>query len=818
METSTVRVRPLRFAFLVDPRDKTSLQKIFEVNSSLWGGAYNFIIPLFKRVPPRYRQQYQKTISSKAMLRGLVEAFQPDFLFETKPGQTVSYGIEFPLRRIVPIEELTARDDRGRCKLGIDLRSVCDDLYENSFRFVQRHGPKVVIPVSSDDRYKLFFAATFGTLPESGSLADVTDIYVTALGGNRQAIKPVEFPNLFDREYLYPLQVTRHKLETFKNSSSIDSKLFYMDENSSFDLIEFWNLRALGWDILPLPASLSPSLTKYCESFIRRSYRPYPPPSNAHHFASFVCARSQSLEQMKSFVAQLKTPVPGSVHLDPRVPRIWEEWGRSADHAEPQTVTHSSQSVDAHVIGDGLHLSAELHDFSKQDRFSSQSLACANVLEAISGGTPVIPWRSNVAAALTHDFGQEKTWVSREGIVTFAGEFARFSFLRVPSPINIFASVAQTVGRTLSLSPPGRTCEQIISAVGGLDMLGIVARSPELLKFIDSLAHEDVEIEIATEHEDHPKKRLYKAYAPLNKVLEVVRRSNPSHESVSGQHLNALIRQNVLKVGMALECSECKHSSWFSLEGLASKLPCPRCLSEFAFPAGSPPGKEAWAYRVTGPFAAGNFAQGAYCVASALHFLAKKIAPQSTWLPSFEMRDKDGKQFEADFGMFAAPNRFTHVSSPYMILGECKSFKRFNEKDFTRAREAANLFPGCVLCFCTFNETLNRDEIRGIRPIALEGRKEMDIGKQMNPVLVLTARELFGELRLLDFHSLYGDKAQYASSVYMRGDMQELCDFTQQLYLGMQPHHEWLDEKYKKIIARRTARKTASKNAPSEVV
>ena len=78
IEKATVRVRPLRFAFAVEPRDEANLQRIFETNSSLWGGLFNFIIPLFKQVPARYREQYFRTISATAMLKGLVEAFQPD--------------------------------------------------------------------------------------------------------------------------------------------------------------------------------------------------------------------------------------------------------------------------------------------------------------------------------------------------------------------------------------------------------------------------------------------------------------------------------------------------------------------------------------------------------------------------------------------------------------------------------------------------------------------------------------------------------------------------------------------------------------------
>ena len=63
----------------------------------------------------------------------------------------------------------------------------------------------------------------------------------------------------------------------------------------------------------------------------------------------------------------------------------------------------------------------------------------------------------------------------------------------------------------------------------------------------------------------------------------------------------------------------------------------------------------------------------------------------------------------------------------------------------------------------------------------------MDVGKQMNPVLILTGRELFSEFMMTDSYSIYGDKAEYARSTYMRDDIQELCDFTQH-YISECPH------------------------------
>ena len=46
------------------------------------------------------------------MLKGLLEAFQPDYLVELNPGAASSYGITFPEKRILAIDDLSARDER----------------------------------------------------------------------------------------------------------------------------------------------------------------------------------------------------------------------------------------------------------------------------------------------------------------------------------------------------------------------------------------------------------------------------------------------------------------------------------------------------------------------------------------------------------------------------------------------------------------------------------------------------------------------------------------------------------------------------------
>lgn len=814
MEKASIRIRPLRFVFAVDPKDSTALMRVFEANSVLWGGPYNFILPLFKRVPDRYKEPYRKKINAAALVQGLVEAFQPDLIVELEVGAAAF--INFPQGRTITLDQLLGRDNRGACNYGVDLRTIIADLYETTFRFVQRHPPNVVIPSSSNSRYAMLYAALFGSLPEEGPTADCSVHFLKALDGKRQSFAPADYPRLFDRKYLCPLSVAAHTLETRRNSWSMDSKLYYMDERSPLDLIDFWNLRALGWGITPLPASLAQSLTGFCEEFIEKSYRPYPPPSNVYHHASFLCSPSNTQADLQAFLSTLKRPQQSGPHMtvsmDLRVPRVWEEWGRSADHAEPQMVVESTASVDSQLIGSGLHVSTAVPKFLQDDWYASSRHACANVLESVPGGAPVIPWGSGEMSGLIHDSADKKVWISQEGIVTTAGRFSSFRFLRAPSPINVFTAFAKSKGLNLAMSPAGNTCEQAIKALGGLPWISIVARSPELLRFLDRLAHENFEIESDTT----PGRKVRKPYASYANTLEIVKRTTRGPEIAVANFFNALINTGVLTVGLTLRCHQCNHSSWHNLNSLAPTVTCPRCFGSMAFPSTLPPRREDWAYKVSGPFAAEHFAHGAYCVASTLHFLTEKVVGESTWLPSFRLTNAEGKEIEADFGMFARPNRFSNATSPFLIVGECKSFNVFKAEDFAKARYMAHLFPGAVLCFATFREKLNPDEIKALTRIVLSGRKSLRTGRLLNPVLILTGKELFSQFDWgRQLHEAYGDRSKYAEMAYMRRDIEELCGFFQQVYLSMSSYHDWLDEKRRQRIARMSKVKTST-SAPSD--
>ncbi len=74
--TLTVKLRPLRLAFVVDPRDNAAVLEAIQTCSFLWGGAFNPIVPAFRTLTKRERLVYQGATRHN-IIEGYIEAFDP---------------------------------------------------------------------------------------------------------------------------------------------------------------------------------------------------------------------------------------------------------------------------------------------------------------------------------------------------------------------------------------------------------------------------------------------------------------------------------------------------------------------------------------------------------------------------------------------------------------------------------------------------------------------------------------------------------------------------------------------------------------------
>lgn len=68
-----LRLRPIRFGFIVRPDDIKHVTEIFRINTCLWGGKYNPIIPFFKRVPQWWEKNGYHFENAKQIINGYLD-------------------------------------------------------------------------------------------------------------------------------------------------------------------------------------------------------------------------------------------------------------------------------------------------------------------------------------------------------------------------------------------------------------------------------------------------------------------------------------------------------------------------------------------------------------------------------------------------------------------------------------------------------------------------------------------------------------------------------------------------------------------------
>jgi hypothetical protein len=127
-------------------------------------------------------------------------------------------------------------------------------------------------------------------------------------------------------------------------------------------------------------------------------------------------------------------------------------------------------------------------------------------------------------------------------------------------------------------------------------------------------------------------------------------------------------------------------------------------------------------------------------------------------------------------------------------LVKCKSFDRFETRDFSRMRDFAKAFPGATLVFSTFRKELTTAEKKAITKIADLGRRPLGGDRWENPVMVLTGLELFSREKMPYCWKAAKSPYDRLADVPFAPDLVEgVCRATQEIHLGMEPYAKWLE-------------------------
>jgi hypothetical protein len=794
--TVNLRLRPIRFAFLVRPDDAKRTLDIFRINTCLWGGKYNPVIPFFRRVPPWWERRGYTFENAKQIINGYLDFFEPDFIVEAEKG--LADGLGFDSKRVLKLTDLLEREgERDRDKYGFSVYDLYEDLYRREFQFERRHNHNIVHLKAKDPSFQNFVACIFGDFPSQRQLKYFELAFKDAFDPVSIDLDADVLSKLYKSGYTSALRIGYEKLKVDYHNHK-DPTLFIINAHEPKDLIDFWNLRAIHRNVLAIPMQWLKELSPFCKKFILDNYRPLPGnPYGVMIQPTSMFSRSipeGDIEEI--YNSYLRVDKDGANVLQTWYPPIWREPPEIVVRTMRPTLEASSKGIDIPIDENKPEIRFDplFPEFSSEH---GNQYRWANVAR-LSGWTlqdriaTIFPCNYRNPSYPKFRLGREYLLPTTEGLVFFPkyrNLFERWELTDGTTALNTWFNENKI---TAIPSDAGRTTQQIIQTLGGFRGVGC-------------LAHKGI-IELLNEVSRKPVTRSAHFQEFQNKINNVVAKDIWQNRS-----FETLVKRKAVELGLELRCSRCGSWSWYSVKQLDYTLTCDLCLKQFDFPIISPNDSRhsRWAYRLIGPFALPDYANGGYAAALSIRFFSDVVGgmdkSEVTWSSGQELTLASGKKSEADFILWNQRKRLFGTDYPTeIVFGEAKSFGKdaFKDDDVAKMKLLAESFPFSVIVFATLKEAeeLSLKEIKRIRKMAQWGREYDRERKQSRaPVIMLTGTELFAAHNLsFAWEQKGGKHKQLIEPPRAQTDnLRILADLTQQLYLGMPSYGEWLEEKWK---------------------
>lgn len=810
MSNGTVRisVRPIKLAFVIDPADTTHVLEAIRINSFLWGGIYNPILPYHGGVE-----------GEEKVLLGYLDNYDPDYvvtdLLHIPAERADSYSPPMIAgKEVINAEQiLQAMGTEDTPTYGLGLFDILESLIEKELKFHRRKPLNVdsFLPELGDTP-PLFLAGVFGNFHQEIDRR-FRDSFEQEFGTERLSCTLENYVECLSKEEPSLMEVASfYKLDKSLSSVYLNrpvsmdwwglgSGMFFLDAESSLDMMDFWNLRASGWDLIAIPKQISSSATikRFVSEYIEKSFGVYTLNHAIYRYTTLFKSRSTSTEDFESFANAIQVSPPedpghSKLTLQPSYPRIWEPEARYKDGVECCEIG-SRGGIYQDVVSDNdwiafKSVAPEFYQASapldRRPRFANEiELQFFREKDLLA---EVIPEGGDYLRRIISGVGGQ--WrLSKKGIVVMSPYPNEKVSMTVPRGEKVFTGWLKEQKWDIRLSDKGYLAKQIFKQVGGTyglsslaneDLIALLERMNTLSKSLRGLSTKAAKVhkilvengsaEAAEEIEDFldgirsvklpdevEGKALHQAefWAEIQRIA-IKKRDDPK------QFLKHLMELRMFRLGVKIQCSICTQKSWYSIAQFDYELQCPKCTENFLIDSYSPE-QIAWAYRTFGPFSLPNQAYGAYSVLLTFRFFSLQLQSATTPMMSFEAQKGDTK-IEADIGLFARVDAFRR-RVVRLVFAECKTYNDFTKNDADRMVTLGEQFPDAIFCFATFKTSLDEREKGLIRKVADQTQGYEEDRRQFKPILILTNSELFS-----NYHGTRG--------------LPELCEKTQSLYLA----------------------------------
>lgn len=806
--SANIRLRPTRIGFLVEPTDMASVRKIMRICSSLWGGAYNPIIPVYQKSPPEWRPEKHEHIKGYNIAKGYINFFEPDVFVEAKSGLIEKAGLQTLKRErfleptAITLEQMFTKEkdrDWREFAFGTTILEVYRHLYREEFRFEQRGGPKSILFKEVKDSG--LTEVLFGSFPKQSGARYLSEGFKNAFNPEVLDLTPEGWLKVFKENSFTPLSVTRFGLDVEKYNS--DGTIYIFDPQRTTDLIDLWNMRIEPHTVLPIPIDWFDELKGFVREEILAEFRPIRGnPNGVMHRCTIEFSRSISEDKRAEVLKKLGKNFPsGALCVKHWRNRVWEPQDQEyvVNH-QVVKITAKEESTSLVVIEESrpvVKYKTLEPDFA--DKYESSNWRWVNALHLKAYSSEkyatILPFNNYDREWPKLTDGGDDVRIGKEGWV-FGQKYKNWT-----DTIPLLTKEEAIIGylKRLSikskLSDAGHITKQVIEHLGGHWGINLLANR-DILKLLNEMAtsirrrkNESFEDEVNLEGKTVPEKRW----------KEIIQSKK---QSLRNANLEDYTKSNVIRLGIETTCTNCHGKNWHSLTDLGYQVPCSRCLNEYSFPQASE-GKKNWMYRVVGPFSLPDYAKGAYSTLLTIRALDSLTGQrrEMTVSTSLDLEFANGKKAEADFVLLQRNDRIGDYSDePELLIGECKSFgdgDLIKEKDIEKIKLIASHMPGSIIVISVMRDNFTKNEKKLLKKLVEWGRRPNKRWRASHPVILMTGHELFAEYHIGTEWKKLGKPYSDHSGIHSTRSLYSFAFATQAIHLDLPHQYDWLAEKKK---------------------
>lgn len=661
-----VNYRPLKIGFCVRENNLSDVIRAIELNSILWGGIYNPIIPV----------GINTDIAST-----LMKFFQVDLLYLITETAEINEFInkyphlEWPNRYE---GKLFYQEDQGVSLAALDISHIIDHYWEKEFKLNKKSN--CVLPQwKDDDPLSAVFTLEFGKFPTTPSfLFKYEEGYKKGLRAkvvkiNKTATLEPEFA-----KKVFPLQLTDDRLKIW-GGKMVSSGIYVGDPTDASDLLNFWNLRAstVNLRFLPLNASrrLKPILLKHIEA-IKKFDQTRRIPRGVGVWYKETLNENVVKRATKAYFNE----------QEPRTHYRVNDYTWKGDHLENVRTFFESKtilaSVDFPFNTPSIAIQLPEKPTGIKNRYTSRQLLGFSFYPLseyeYKGYTLKLPFLPELNDWYCRNalLGVDNFRISRDNSTVIQELRDETLSVRPIKSIDIIKKIFSHAGIDAKESQPGLIAQRLIEQMGDIEDCRVF-KITGVRKLISSHSPTDAVTyseAIQTIRDCDP----VSAIPSFDKFkgLYIQQRNTP--ELTPQDTWDYLLEKNVFRAGVEPVCPNCNLPFWLSLRDLNERVTCEYCGTNFNI-APQLRHRGDFRFRKSGLFRRDNNQEGAIPVALTLLQMSRlDRIDKSLFATALKLTSQPlGIDCETDLVALDSNNGI----KPSIAIGECKTHDEITQQD-----------------------------------------------------------------------------------------------------------------------------------------